>query len=249
MKQPDSNLPPASQPWARARENKDGEQDTRLSTLEAAVQGLQRGDGGQAGTIANLQAMITKLQFELEALYAATSTAYPPGSAPPPPPAAPVEQVREVAASWSRTWGSSTFYTGTSEYTHGQYLYQGQNPENKVGMWRFDLGPAIGRQITSAQMFLQNINAPWSQTFVAQFGTHGNVSAPTGKPGRQNAFDVGWSRGEGKWVAVPDWAWGGLSNGSIQGFTVGAAGASDANSAYFMGVGQAAPPVLRVTYI
>lgn len=250
MKKPDSNLSPDSQPWARAQEDKDTLQDGRLEELESLVAALMRGDGGQAGTIANVQAAIKKLQFETAFLYGATGNTYPPGSAPPAPPAAPVEQVHEDTADWSRTWGSSSFYTGTSDrYTHAQYLYQGQNPENKVGMWRFELGPARGRQITGAQMFMQNIDAPWSQTFVAQFGTHGNVSAPAGKPGRENAFDVGWSRGEGKWLPIPDWAWNGLSNGSIQGFTVGAAGPSDANSAFFMGVGQAAPPVIRVTYI
>ena len=250
MQKPDSNAPGGMQPWIRWNESEVEELKANDSVFAQQLEALLRGDGGQAGSIANILSTIARMQYELEFLYNATGTPYPPGTAPPAPPA-PVEPTTiEMSADWSRTWGSSSYYTSPSgTYTNSTYLYQGQNPENKVGMWRFDVGSAAGRTIVGASIFLQNIDSPWATPFVAQFGTHGNVAAPVGKPGRSNPFDVGWARGEGKWAPVPDWAWGGLSNGSIQGFTVGAAGPSDPNSAFFMGVGQPNPPRLRITYV
>lgn len=237
-------------PWIRWAEEELDERKAVDQDTISAVESLERGDGGQAGTIAGLQSRISKLEFELRALYTSTGTTYPPVTAPPAPPAAVEPTTIEMSADWSRTWGTSSFYTGSgTTYTNGTYLYQGSNPENKVGMFHFNVGAAAGRTIVGASVFLQNIDSPWNSTFVAQLGTHGNATAPSGKPGRQNPFDVGWSRGEGKWTPVPDWAWPGLSNGSIQGFTVGAAGPSDPNSAFFMGVGQPSPPVLRISYV
>lgn len=247
MKKPDSNLTPDSQPWSRRVDADRAEDREDIDALQRQLEALIRGDGGQATLIAGVQSQIEKIVHELTTLYGLTGNAYPPTPGPPvPPPAS--ETTVEMAAAWSRTWGSSSFYTGTATHTNGTYLYQGSNPENKVGMWRFDVGPAAGKNIIGAAMFLQNIDSPYQPSFVASFGTHGNVTAPAGKPGRVNGFDVGWGRGEGKWIGIPDWAFGGLSNGSIQGFTVGASGASDANYAFFMGVGQARPPVLKLTY-
>lgn len=246
MVKPSLSLNPDAQPWGRWVEKTDEGQDARIDNVESVIAGLLRGDGGQATQIAAVLSRLATLEADLKYLYSATSTAPP--SAPTPPPAATAPTNYETTAEWSRTWGGSSYYTGSGEYTNATYLYQGQSPENKVGMWRFNVGPAAGRTIVAASMFIKNINSAWSSSFVAQFGTHGNASAPVGKPGRQNGFDVGWNRGEGKWVAIPSWAWGGLSNGSIQGFTVGAAGPSDANSAWFMGVGQPSPPVLRLSY-
>lgn len=247
MKKPESNLLPDAQPWARWNEEEHAEHGNNIADIQSQLASLLSGDGGQSTQIAGLQSQISSLLYELKLLYAATGNTYPPTAAPPVQPPAP-ETTMEVTAEWSRTWGSSSYYTGTGTHTNATYLYQGSNPENKVGMWRFNVGAAGGKNIVGASMFLQNIDSPYQPSFVASFGTHGNVSAPVSKPGRANGFDVGWGRGEGKWIGIPDWAFGGLSNGSIQGFTIGASGASDPNYAYFMGVGQSAPPVLRLTY-
>jgi hypothetical protein len=198
-------------------------------------------------------AAIATLQYELRKLYAATGNLYPPVDATPPPPAVvptpPTLKTIQIGAAWSRTWGGSSYYTTPSgTYTNSTYLYQGQAPENKIGMWRFDVGVAFNKKIVAADMYLANINIPNGSSVTAGFGTHGNMTAPVGKPGRINGFDVGWGRGEAKWFALPTWTYGGLSNGTIQGFTVGGNGASDSLSAFWQGVGQPAPPVLRLTY-
>ena len=248
MQKPDSNLHPDAQPWGRYQEERDAGHDVRLDNLEGQFQRLAMGDGAQATVFAEIRASIDKLLYEMETLYFLTGNTYPPVPAGTAPPEAPTYDVEEVAADWSRTWGTSSYYTGSSEHVNGSYLYQGSNPENKIGMWHFPLSASRGKIITDVQMFMQNINAAWASSFTAGFGTHGNVSAPVGKPGRVNGFDVGWGRGEGKWIAVPSWAWDGLSNGSIQGFTVGGIGPSDPNYAYFQGVGMGSPPRLKVTY-
>jgi hypothetical protein len=153
-----------------------------------------------------------------------------------------------TSATWSRTWGSSTFYTGGGTYTDAQMLYQGSNPENKIGLWGISAGSALGKKITDCQLFLQNVQYPWSSGGTAALGTHSWGSPPGPKPTRNNGFDISWGEGEGKWVGVPSWAWGGISNGSILGFSVGGIGPNDPNSAIFMGVGKSSPPLLRITY-
>ena len=246
---PDSNLPKDAQPWGRLRDKEHEELETQVADLEVKLESIASGDGGQASDIAGMVASISKLFYELKFLYNATGTTYPPVVAPPAPPPPVQPTTVEIAAAWSATWGTSSKYTpGGGGYTDGSYLYQASNPENKIGMFRFDVGPAYGRRITSAAVFLENINSPFQPTFVAQFGTHGFSTEPGPKPSRQNPFDVGWSRGEGKWQALPDWVLPGLSNGTIQGFTVGGGGASDANSAFFMGATMSNPPRLRITY-
>ena len=240
----DSNLPPDAQPWGR-----DIERD--IDALAAALAEPNQVDDRLEVQIGKLIAAQARFQYELEHLYTETGTPYPPQDAPPPPevPPAPVVRVFERGADWSRTWGTSSFYTGGGEYTNATYLYQGSAPENKVGMWHFDTAPIIGKQIIAAEMFLSNVNTPWQPTVVAGFGTHSNASPPAGKPGgRINPFDVGWARGESKWFALPSGLYGGLSNGSIMGFTVGPVGPSDANSAFWRGVGQPSAPILKVSY-
>lgn len=248
MQKPDSNLPPTSQPWGRWVEDTDSRQSGEIEKLQQQYLSLSRGDGDQASLMASMQANISKLLFEMKFLYAALGQAYPPGSAPPIPPAPSAPVTVDIGADWSRTWGSSSFYTGGGSDTNGTYLYQGSNPENKIGMWHFPTAGIIGKNITNVQMFMANINSPYAPSFVAGFGTHGNGTAPAGKPGRANGFDVGWNRGESKWIGIPSWAYAGLANGSILGFTIGGIGGSNPNYAYFQGVGQPAPPVLRVTY-
>lgn len=240
----DNNLPPAAQPWARQLTADVDELLADQNTLsETSISELR-------DQVARQNGVIQDLMYRITTLYTLTGQTYPP--APPAPPAppnpAPVPVTIQIVADWSRTWGSSSFYTGGGTDTNATYLYQGSSPENKIGIFHFNVGSAAGKTITAVDMFIANINSPYAPTFTASFGTHGFASAPAGKPGRSNGFDYGWARGQAAWIPVPSWAYSGLSNGSIQGFTVGGSGASNSNYAYFQGVGQPAPPQLRITY-
>lgn len=250
MTKPDSNLQPTSQTWRRYQEQQDENTQTQLTSILAEIDRLANSDGGQASLYAQLMTgPIATLFDQLQQLYVLTGQIYPPvPAAPTPPPAVPTYKTYEAAAPWSRTWGSSSFYTGGGTYTDAQMLYQGSNPENKIGMFGVDMGGSSGKQITDMQIFLQNVQYPWSSGGTASMGTHQNASAPAGKPGRANGFDVGFSEGEGKWFGVPPILYPGFSNGTFKGFTVGGIGPNDANSAIFMGVGKQYPPRVRITY-
>jgi hypothetical protein len=247
---PDSNLPPTAQQWRRSMEKNDDANAAKMEALFAEIDRLANSDGGQAALYAQLlTGPIATLFDQLKQLYVATGNTYPPvAAAPTPPPTVPTYATIETNAVWSRTWGSSSFYTGGGYYTDSQMLYQGSNPENKIGMWGIDMGPAAGKTITDMQVFLQNTDYPWSSGGTAALGVHSFTSPPSGKPGRSNGFDVGWSEGQGKYAPVPPILWPGFSNGSFKGFTVGGIGATDSNSAIFMGVGKPYPPRLRITY-
>lgn len=252
MQNPDSNLPPQSQPWGRWNDEDHDVIKARQDELEEQLRQIKtaKSDPLLGVQIAAIEAQLAKTTAELISLYAAMGATYPPPPPPPPAPPTPPSSwaVYEVGAGWSRTWGTSSYYTGGGEYTNSTYLYQGSAPENKVGMFGFNTAPVRNKAFRAVYLYMSNINAPWSSSFVATLGTHGEGAPPVGKPGRQNGFDVGWNRGEAKWIPIPEWAWNSLSNGSILGFTVGASGASNSNSAYFRGVGTTDPPRLKIEY-
>ena len=243
MQLPASNLTPDSQPWGREIEK---ELEDRESADLALADKLDEINHRYSSLLSDYNQVLV----ELHALYAATGNTYPP-AAPEPPveiPPAPVIKEYYSSAAWSKTWGSSSAYTGSGTDTNATYLYQGSNPENKVGMFGFDTSSVQNKYIISGGLWMANINSPYQPVFSADLGTHSNGSAPGSKPGRVNPFSVGWARGEAKWVPLERWVLDGISNGSITGFTVGASGASDPNYAYFQGVGQASPPVLKLSY-
>lgn len=250
MQRPDSNLPGPSQLWRRAIEDEQDLQNQQIQNVLDEIDRLSNSDGGVAQLFAQLKTGdIKTLYDQLKALYATTGTTYPPVPvAPTPPPVVPKYTTIQTTATWSRTWGSSTFYTGGGKYTDATMLYQGSSPENKIGMWGISMGSAAGKYITDMQIFLQNVEYSWASGGTAAFGTHSNASPPSGKPGRINGWDVGWAEGQGKWASVPPNLWGSFSNGAFKGFTVGGIGPNNPNSAIFMGVGQGAPPQLKITY-
>lgn len=239
MLRPPSNLQPESQPWGRSV-------DEYVESLRAEIEDLSSKVKLLAPPRDSTSSRFAEINYQISRIYGLIGSATATPTAPPPPTV--TYSTIEIVADWSRSWGSSSFYTGGGTDTDGQALYQGSSPENKIGMWHFNAGPASGRNYTDVQMFLQNINSPYAAGFTANLATHANQNAPTGKPGRGTSFDVGWSRGEGKWIAIPSSMWGSIANGSIQGFTVGGAGPSNANYAYFQGVGKANPPRLKITY-
>lgn len=206
----------------------------------------------QANLFQSMFPTIDLLREQVSQLYAATGNTWPPTPPEPTPDPAPpaVQDVMQVEAAWSATWGSSSQYSpGGGEDTNGNYLYQGSNPENKIGIWGFDLSKVAGKTILAADMVLRNLGSPYSASFIAGFGTHTYTGVPGGKPSRQNAFDVGWSRGEHKWFPLPTWTYGPMSSGGITGFSIGGIGPSDPNYAYFSGVGAPNPPAIRITYL
>lgn len=243
MQRHQSNLSPDAQPWGR-------DVEVELDEAKAANGDLSSKLADVNSRYDVLLNSYNKMLYELQVLYNSSGAPYPPGPPAPPVevPPAPVSKDIQIGAAWSRTWGTSSFYTGTGTHTNGTYLYQGSNPENKIGMFGFDFSPVRNKHIVSASLFLQNIDSPYQVGFSADFGTHNNSAAPVGKPGRINPFSVGWSRGEGKWQSLDRWALDGISNGSVTGFTIGGSGPSDANYAYFQGVGQPSPPSIKLTY-
>lgn len=241
IQNPRSNAPGPLQPWIRWVEN-----DLReLAKEDNALRQLIKTLTPSADKVAP---EFTNVYYEINKLYTTTGNPYPP-EAPPAPPAPTVTySTREYVADWSRTWGTSSYYTGSSTHVNGQYLYQGSNPENKIGIFHFAIGSAAGKTITDAKLFVQNIDSPFQSSFTAAFGTHGYNSAPTGKPTRHNGWNLGWRRGLGQWIAIPKSFWAGISNGSIDGFSIGGMGASNPNYAYFQGVGMSRPPRMKLTY-
>lgn len=202
-------------------------------------------------------AHLTELQNYIRTICANSGLSYPPVYNPPAPvppapaPEAPpvkVPTTQEFGAVWSATWYQGFKRTkagGTNDDKNS--LYQ-RGSGYTFSMWRFDIGPARGKNITSVQMLLTNVSTYYNGAFTAVLGTHGQVNEPGSRQGRENGFDVGWTAGEGKWIDIPSWAYGALSNGSIQGFTMGDNTAETRNFARFNGVGRAGAPVLRVTY-
>jgi hypothetical protein len=251
MSKPDSNLPPQSQTWRRYQEQQDDTNAAAIANILAELDRLSNSDGGMAALYAQLMVgPIGTLQDQLKTLYTLTGNVYPPvASGPAPPPATPSYTVIETGATWSRTWGSYTGapYAGGGTYTDSQMLYQGSS-ENKIGLWGIDMGSAYGKNIIDMQVFLQNSQYPYSSGGIAGFGTHQYGSPPSGKPGRSNGFDVGWAEGQGKYASIPPVFYGGFSNGTFKGLSVGGFGANNPQSAIFHGVGKPFSPRLRITY-
>lgn len=248
MNFPSPNLPELAAPWGRAVEAaleaerlKSADLEGRLLTLQQQYEIL----GGQ----------YTTLQGYIRTICQIAGYTYPPvASAPVPPPPvpdappAPVQRVDDFAALWSATWYQGykrTSAGGTNDDRNS--LYQ-RGSGYTYSMWRFDIGAARGKKITAASMYLSNISSYYNGGFVATLGTHGNVSEPAARQARSNAFDVGWTAGEAKWISLPSWTYDALSNGSIQGFTMGDNVADRQNFARFNGVGRSGAPILRLAY-
>lgn len=248
---PNSNLPPASVPWGRSVEEELTDAQEQVSSLSNALNVANQTIQTQTSHLTELQNYVRKI-CEI-AGYSYPPVAIPEQPAPPAPtPEAPkpvvVSVTKEFNAVWSATWYQN-FKRTSAGGTHDDKnsLYQ-RGSGYTFSMWRFDIGPARGKNITAVQMLLTNVSTYYNAAFTAFLGTHGQVNEPGGRQGRENAFDVGWSAGEGKWIDIPQWAWGALSNGSIQGFTMGDNTAETRNFARFNGVGRNGSPVLRVTY-
>lgn len=246
---PTSNLPAVSQPWARAIEEALAARDSEISTLRGQVSTLN-------GALETMSAHNTDLQNYIRTICQIAGYAYPPQATPPAPPAptpdapaAPKSKTIEVDAGWSATWYQGfkrTSVGGTNDDRNS--LYQ-RGSGYTYSMWRFNVGEAYGKNITGVQMYLSNISTYYNGAFVAVLGTHGYEGEPGSRPAnRENGFDVGWSAGEARWIDIPNWAYGGLSNGSIQGFTMGDRTAETRNFARFNGVGRAGAPRLRLTF-
>lgn len=249
-KLPPRNLPESAIPWARAVEHEIEETETSASNLADRLRAAE-------GTIESQAQQLQTLQNYIRTICGLAGFTYPPAAAPPPPPPppvgappAPVSKTIEVGADWSATWYQS-FKRTTPGGTHddSRSLYQ-RGSGYTFSMWRFNVAEAAGKNITGVQMFLSNISTYYNGNFVLALGTHGSVGEPASRPGggRANGFDVGWTAGEARWLPVPEWAWAGLSNGSIQGFTMGDLNRDTQNFARFNGVGRSGAPVLRITF-
>lgn len=253
MKLPNSNLPQAAVPWGRAVEDTLSEFETDQTSTEAELAAALRIVGAQSLQLQTMQNYIRKI-CELSGL------AYPPAGSPPPPPApdpsvpdapaAPVSRTTEIGAQWSATWYQSFKRTSAGGTNDDRLSLYQRGSGYTYSLWRFGAGEAAGKNITGAQMFLSNISTYYNGAFTAVLGTHGYATEPGSRPpgGRTNGFDVGWSAGQGKWIDIPSWAYGGISNGSIQGFTMGDLTKETQNFARFNGVGRPGAPVLRLTF-
>lgn len=250
MQKPQSNLPAGAQKYRRWLES-ELERKTRIITsMDYELQRLAESNGTQLTQLSNLKTGdISDLYDRIEALYTSTGNTYPPAPPPPKPvPVVPKYDTKIITADWSECWSSGYLQTGSGTYTDAEMLYQGSNPENKVGAFGVDLGSIRGHKITDMQVYLKNVSFPWATSGSAAFGTHGYANPPAGRPNRHNGFNVSWHEGEGKYVGVPSKYWAGFSNGSYRGLTIGDIGPNDPNSAIFEGVGKAHPPKLKITY-
>lgn len=248
MKQlPNNNLPDRSAPWARALE-------ADLEATQATSAALSSELQAALSTITTLSDQNQTMQNYIRTLCALTGNTYPPAASPPaqPPaavvPVAPTMRTKDFYTTWSATWYQNfkrTSAGGTND--DRQSLYQ-RGSGWTYSMWAFDIGEAKGKKIESAQMYLSNISTYYNSQFTAFLGTHAQVNEPAGRQGRENPFDVGWTAGEAKWVPLPGGFLTGISNGSIQGFTMGDTTGETRNFARFNGHGRGGAPVLRLTY-
>lgn len=245
---PPYNLPDTAVPWARAVEEVVAEQDREISAL------LQQRNASNE-VISTMTSQLQTLQNYVRKICELNGNPYPPSDAPPeqPPaavvPPAPTSKTIEVGTGWSATWYQSfkrTSAGGTND--DRQSLYQ-RGTGYTFSMWGFpDILDAAGKNITSAEMLLTNISTYWNGSFTAFLGTHGSLGEPANRQGRENGWDVGWTAGEGKWVSIPKNLLGGISNGSIRGFTMGDSAADKQNFARFNGHGRGGSPRLRLTF-
>lgn len=247
-KLPPSNLPPLSMPWGRAIEQIEVDHEAALGGLRQQLDTANRTITTQLTENIEMQNYIRILCSLVGSPYPPVEAAPTPPPTPPPGPVAPVPVTKDFAATWSATWYQGykrTSAGGTNDDRNS--LYQ-RGTGYTYSMWRFDIGDARGRQITAASMFLSNISTYYNGSFVAALGTHANVGEPAARQSRVNPFDVGWTAGESKWVPLPEWMLPALSNGSIQGFTMGDNVADRQNFARFNGVGRSGAPILKLTY-
>lgn len=248
MKQlPQRNLPDKAIPWARALEDE-------VAAAQAAEATTAQQLATALNTIETLSSQNSTLQNYIRTICGLQGISYPPVSAPPAPPTPPAPTPKsktfEVDGDWSATWYQGFKRTSVGgENDDRLSLYQ-RGSGYTFSMWRFNVGEAAGKNITKVDMYLSNIKTYYNGAFTAILGTHGSAGEPGSRPGggRQNGWDVGWTAGEGKWISVPANLLSGLSNGSIQGFTLGDLGTDRQNFARFNGVGRAGGPRLRITY-
>lgn len=250
MKLTPSNLPERSVQWGREVETELQNRATEIDSLRSALQSANETNGAQSNKI-------TDLQNQIRTICELAGYSYPPAAAPPPPPTpapeAPVKPTLKtisIGAEWSATW-YQTFKRTSVGGTHddANSLYQ-RGSGYTYSMWRFNLGEALGKRITSASMYLSNISTYNGGNFTVFLGTHGYSAEPGTRPagGRINAWDVGWTQGLATTIQVPPSFLGALSNGSIQGFTMGDLTRETANFARFNGVGRTGAPVLNITF-
>lgn len=242
-----SNLPSHSVGWGR-------EVEQEIETTQGSIENLRSQLEIANSTVGAQADQITSLQNQIRTICELAGYSYPPVAAPPPPPVipdpAPVRTMIDIPAQWSATWYQSFKRTspgGTND--DSQSLYQ-RGSGYTYSMWRFDVGAAAGKNIVAASMFLSNISTYYNGPFTAILGTHGYSAEPGSRPagGRINGFDVGWQAGKADWINLEPWTYGGLSNGSIQGFTMGDLTRETQNFARFNGVGRAGAPVLRLLF-
>lgn len=238
-----SNLPERSAPWAR-----DVEKEINL-TQAHSITNAQELENAK-NTISSLQALTQQQQNYIKTLCDLTGTPFPPVAAaitpsvdPPDKPTVQNKKM-EIAASWSANWWQS-FKQSDAEDVNS-LLQRGSG--YSFSMWGFNIGEAAGKKIIKAEIYLKNVSTYYNGAFTAILGTHSQATEPASRQSRQNGWNVGWTAGQGKWVALPAWMLGALSSGSIKGFTLGDTVAETKNYARFNGVGQNGAPRLRLTY-
>lgn len=252
---PLSNLPERSVPWGR-------EVEAELERRRLVEDALRNEVNSLNSTVGTLSDQVTNLQNQIRTICGLAGYAYPPAAAPPPPPVAPVDpdaadapvavvrKTIQIGAEWSATWYQTFKRTSVGgAYDDKNSLYQ-RGSGYTYSMWRFNLGEALGKKIVGVNMYLSNVDTYNGGNFTVFLGTHNNVTEPGARPagGRVNPFEAGWTEREAKNINIPPLFWTGLSNGTIQGFTMGDLTRETANFARFNGVGRSGAPVLNVTF-
>lgn len=192
---------------------------------------LRISDVGSASTVLNVGSWETR---------ATSGTVVPPT-----PPSTTITRTMN----WSRAWSNSgtVIVTGSTQYFDKAMLYQGigSTPYGARAGWP-PLGIS-GRQITACSVWLQNRHTESSAGVTAHLGFGGNTTAPATFGTRTGAFDVPFSKGQGKWVPVPSAYWNSIAAGAYRDLSIGvSSGGTDYS--YFDGVGKTSPPQIRITY-
>lgn len=242
-------LPETAKPWGRAVERYIKELETKNQNLNSELEGAIQGIGTRDN-------QLETMRLQIQAICSLAGLPYPPVftavSAPDdtPPPPRPTVTTRTFNAQWSATWYQSFKRTSSGgAYDDQNSLYQ-RGSGYTYSMWRFDLQPVIGKKIDKVEMLLSNVSSYYNGSFTVFLGTHGFKTEPGSRPGggRVNAWNVGWQTGKSQWIPIDKSLYAALSNGSIQGFTMGDTISDRQNFARFNGVGRPGAPQLRVTY-
>lgn len=156
---------------------------------------------------------------------------------------------KTYAASWSAYYdggGAQESYNAPNLY-YGYYSSTRGNTKSLIGFPA--LGLPAGASVTKAEVYVYVDHMYDAAGGTVYFGTAASTSKPSTWPAYTARTSATFARDEGKYVTLPSAVHAGFANDTIRAVTLGPGPSNSlAYYGYARGVGQSAPPVLRITY-